>query len=80
METKNKVKRGVVVSDKMDKTVVVTINRTVAHKIYKKKYAVSNRFKAHDEGNEFHVGDVVEITETRPISADKKFRVVRKVK
>lgn len=74
-----KVKKGVVVSDKMDKTVVVKIDRVKTHPIYKKKFVMSQKFKAHDEKNEYKAGDVVEITETRPISGDKKFKVVRKV-
>ncbi len=74
-----KVKKGVVVSDKMDKTVVVKIDRVKTHPIYKKKFVMSQKFKAHDEKNEYKAGNIVEITETRPISGDKKFKVVRKV-
>lgn len=74
-----KVKKGVVVSDKMDKTVVVKVDRVKTHPIYKKKFVMSQRFKAHDEKNEFHTGDIVEIVETRPISSDKKYKVARKV-
>jgi small subunit ribosomal protein S17 len=74
-----KVKKGVIVSDKMDKTVVVQIDRIKTHPIYKKKFVMSQKFKAHDEKNEYKTGDLVEITETRPISGDKKFKVLRKV-
>ena len=75
-----KVKSGTVISDKMDKTVVVRIDRVKAHPIYKKKYAVSKKYKAHDENNEYKVGDVVEISSVRPLSREKNFTVVRKVK
>ncbi len=69
--------KGVVVSDKMDKTVVVSVSRFVKHPKYGKFYKVSKKFKAHDEENAFHTGDKVEIMETRPISKDKKFKVVK---
>jgi small subunit ribosomal protein S17 len=75
-----KLKKGIVTSDKMDKTVVVKVDRVKTHPIYQKKFITSNKFKAHDEKNEFKVGDIVEITETKPISGDKRFKVVRKVK
>ena len=71
--------RGTVVSDKMDKTVVVAVSTVKEHPIYRKKYKVTTRFKAHDEKNEIHVGDLVEITETRPISRDKRWLVARKL-
>ena len=67
---------GLVVSDKMDKTVVVLIESKVKHPIYKKTVTKSNRFKAHDEKNECKVGDKVLIQETRKISSDKYWRVV----
>ena len=69
---------GVVVSDKMDKTVVVSVSRFVKHPLYGKFYKVSKKYKAHDENNVCKVGDKVEIVETRPISKDKKFKVVIK--
>lgn len=69
--------QGVVVSDKMDKTVVVSVSRFVKHPKYGKFYKVSKKYKAHDEENAFHTGDKVEIIETRPISKDKKFKVVK---
>lgn len=71
--------RGTVVSDKMDKTVVVAVNSVKEHPIYRKKYKVTTRFKAHDVENQYHEGDLVEITETRPLSADKRWVVARKV-
>jgi small subunit ribosomal protein S17 len=70
---------GKVVSDKMDKTVVVAVSSLKEHPIYRKKYKVTTKFKAHDEKNECAVGDLVEITETRPISRDKRWQVARKV-
>lgn len=72
-------KVGVVVSDKMDKTVVVRIDRLKMHSKYKKKYKVSKKYKAHDAENKFKIGDKVEIIETKPISKDKKW-VARGVK
>lgn len=74
-ETKGKVLRGVVVSDKMDKTVVVKVDRYVKHPKYQKYYTVSKKYKAHDEANEKKIGDKIEIVETKPISKDKTFRV-----
>ncbi len=71
-----KVLKGVVISDKMDKTVVVSVTRFVEHKKYKKRLKISKKYKAHDETNSKKVGDKVEIVETRPISKDKKFKVV----
>ena len=70
---------GIVVSDKMDKTVVVSISRFVKHPKYGKFYKINKKYKAHDEKNEYKTGDKVEIIETRPISKDKRFRVVKKV-
>ncbi len=70
---------GTVVSDKMDKTVVVNVSRYVAHKKYGKYYKIDKRLKAHDENNEYKVGDKVIIEETRPISKDKNFKVLSKV-
>lgn len=67
---------GTVVSDKMDKTVVVKVERQFAHTIYKKIIKRSERFKAHDEKNDAHVGDKVRIMETRPLSKEKRWRVV----
>lgn len=78
MERNNrKVLRGVVVSDKMDKTIVVQIETTKSHPLYGRRVKYTSKFKAHDENNAAKVGDVVEIMETRPLSKDKHFRLVR---
>ncbi|MBU0671576.1 MAG: 30S ribosomal protein S17 [Candidatus Margulisbacteria bacterium] len=74
---KRKSRAGVVVSNKMNKTVVVEIERVFQHPFYHKVVRASNKFKAHDEQNACNVGDLVEIMETRPISADKRWRVVK---
>ena len=76
VEKKGNVLKGVVVSDKMDKTVVVSVSRFIKHPKYGKYYNVSKKYKAHDESNKFKTGDKVEIIETRTISKDKKFRVL----
>ena len=65
-----------VVSDKMDKTVVVAVERKVPHALYNKPMVSTKRFKAHDENNECQIGDTVKIVETRPLSKDKCWRVV----
>ena len=67
---------GVVASDKMDKTVVVRVDTRVRHPLYGKITSVSKKFKAHDEQNEARIGDKVLIAETRPLSRDKRWRVV----
>jgi small subunit ribosomal protein S17 len=74
--TSRKVRVGKVVSDKMDKTVVVIVEDRVAHKKYKKIIGKTYRLKAHDELNECGVGDIVKVMETRPLSKDKRWRVV----
>lgn len=74
---KGNILKGVVVGDKMDKTVVVSVSRFVKHPLYGKFYKVSKKYKAHDEENKYKVGDNVEIVETRPISKDKRFKVVK---
>ena len=71
-----KVRVGKVVSDKMDKTVVVSVEITERHPIYKKTFTRTKKFKAHDENNEAHIGDTVSIMETRHLSKDKCWRVV----
>lgn len=71
---------GTVVSDKMDKTVVVRIERTKTHPRYGKQFHVSLKLKVHDEKNEYHTGDRVEVVETRPLSREKRWRVVGKVR
>jgi len=67
---------GTVVSNKMEKTVVVAVERLVQHSLYEKSVRQTVKFKAHDENNESHVGDKVKIMETRPISKDKRWRVI----
>ena len=74
--TSRKTRVGKVVSDKMDKTVVVIVEDRVAHKTYKKIIGRTCRLKAHDENNECGVGDIVRVMETRPLSKDKRWRVV----
>ena len=76
---KTKILNGVVVGDKMDKTVVVSVSRFVKHPLYGKFYKVSKKYKAHDEENKYKTGDKVEIAETRPISKDKRWRVLKVV-
>ena len=71
-----KVRVGKVVSNKMDKTVVVVVERKVPHALYNKPMVSTKRFKAHDENNECQIGDTVKIVETRPLSKDKCWRVV----
>lgn len=70
---------GKVVSNKMDKTVVVSVERRVKHPVYGKIVIRSNKYKAHDETNQINEGDIVEIAEGRPISRDKSWKVVRLV-
>ena len=72
---RRKTRVGVVVSDRMDKTVVVLVERRYAHPLYGKQVTRSKKYHAHDENNEFQVGDRVRITETRPLSKLKRWRV-----
>jgi small subunit ribosomal protein S17 len=74
-----KVRLGRVVSDKMEKTVVVQVSDRKAHPLYKKVIQRQMRFKAHDEANACRIGDLVRIMETRPLSKDKRWRVVEVV-
>lgn len=69
---------GTVVSDKMSKTVVVKVDMRKRHAKYKKSYTVSKKFKAHDENNEYHTGDKVVIESIRPMSKEKRFKVISK--
>ena len=71
--------QGTIVSDKMDKTRVVAITRLKQHPRYKKYYKVTERFKAHDEKNEYKNGDKVVIEETRPMSKEKRWRIISKL-
>jgi len=70
---------GKIVSDKMQKTVVVRVERIKIHPKYKKRYKFHNKYKAHDEKGEYKVGDTVVIEECKPISKDKKWRVIKKI-
>ena len=72
-----KTRVGIVSSDKMDKTIVVSIKDSVKHPLYKKVIKRTVKFKAHDENNECGIGDTVEVMETRPLSKDKRWRLVR---
>ena len=72
-----KIREGEVVSDKMDKTIVVLVSQKKPHPLYKKTVTKSKKFKVHDENNEAKIGDLVEIMETRPLSKDKYFRLNR---
>lgn len=78
LKKKRKLK-GVVVSDKMDKTVIVSVMRLKKHPKYKKYFKVTKRFKVHDENNDYHTGDKVLIEEARPISKEKRWRVIEKI-
>ncbi|HHY71017.1 MAG TPA: 30S ribosomal protein S17 [Thermoanaerobacterales bacterium] len=75
-QTIKKVRTGVVVSDKMDKTIVVAVENFVRHPIYGKTIKRTKKYKAHDENNECKVGDLVKIVETRPLSRHKRWRLV----
>lgn len=72
-----KVREGIVVSDKMEKTIVVAIRDKTKHPLYKKTINTTTKVKAHDENNEAGIGDKVEIMETRPLSKDKRWRLTR---
>ena len=74
-----KVRIGHVVSDKMEKTIVVRVDTRIRHPLYGKTIMTSKKYKAHDENNEAKIGDTVEIEETRPLSATKRFRLIRVV-
>ncbi len=71
--------KGVVVSDKMDKTLVVRVDTIKTHERYKKRYTTSQRYFVHDEKKEYHIGDVVTFQETRPLSRHKRWRVTGRV-
>jgi small subunit ribosomal protein S17 len=73
---RRKVRLGTVISDKMDKTVIVQVGSSKAHRLYRKTLQQRTRFKVHDEKNEAGVGDLVRITETRPMSKEKRWRVL----
>lgn len=77
---RRKVREGIVVSNKMQKTIVVKIDRLVQHKLYPRTLRQSTSFKAHDEKNEAKIGDLVRIMETRPLSKDKRWRLINIVR
>lgn len=79
-ESKRKIRVGVVVSDKMDKTIVVAIQNRFRHPLYGKIISTTSKFKAHDEENACGIGDTVRIVETRPLSKDKRWRLVQIVR
>lgn len=78
-ESKKQQMTGVVVSDKMTKTVVVKVDMRKRHAKYQKSYTISKKFKAHDENEEYNVGDKVIIESIRPMSKEKKFKVISKI-
>jgi small subunit ribosomal protein S17 len=78
-QTQRKTKVGRVVSDKMDKTIVVSVERLARHPLYKRVIRLSTKFKAHDETNDAHTGDTVMIEESRPLSATKRWRLIEVV-
>jgi len=71
--------KGIVVSDKMEKTVVVNVEKMKEHPKYKRRYKTHKKYKAHDENKEYHAGDNVIIEETNPISKHKKWKVIKKI-
>ena len=73
---RRKIRTGVVVSDQNDKTVTVLVERQFAHPLYTKQVKKTKKYRAHDENNEYQTGDVVRITETRPLSKTKRWRVI----
>ncbi len=79
MQGKRKTKVGRVVSDKMDKTIVVSVERLARHRLYKRVIRLTTKFKAHDEANDARIGDTVLIEESRPLSATKRWRLVEVV-
>jgi small subunit ribosomal protein S17 len=79
VQGKRKTKVGRVVSDKMDKTIVVSVERLARHRLYKRVIRLTTKFKAHDETNDAHIGDTVLIEESRPLSASKRWRLVNVV-
>ena len=76
VQGKRKTKVGRVVSDRMDKTIVVSVERLARHRLYKRVIRLTTKFKAHDETNDAHIGDTVLIEESRPLSASKRWRLV----
>jgi len=75
IEKQKRILKGEVISDKMDKTIVVKVSRLRVHPKYKKRYKITKHFKVHDEKNQYHIGDKVIMEETRPISKEKRWKV-----
>ncbi len=75
-----KVRVGTVISDKMDKSIIVRVDRTMRHPLYEKIFRTFSKLYAHDEKNEAHIGDVVRVMETRPLSKNKRWRLTEIVK
>ncbi len=76
---KSRTLQGIIISDKMDKTRVVAVVSTKIHSKYLKRYRMTKKYKTHDEKNEYHTGDKVIIEETRPLSREKRWRIIRKL-
>jgi len=76
-KSNKRILQGEVVSDKMEKTIVVRVSSRKMHRLYKKYISVSKKYKAHDENQEAHVGDIVRIVESRPISKEKRWRLLQ---
>ncbi|MFA5358787.1 MAG: 30S ribosomal protein S17 [Patescibacteria group bacterium] len=70
---------GKVIAGKMDKTIVVLVERTKIHPLYKKRFKTSRKYKVHDEKNQYKVGDIIEFVECRPISKDKRWRALKNI-
>lgn len=79
-DNRRKIRNGVVVSDKMMKTIVVKVERLMRHPLYKKTIRKYKKFKVHDENNSAKIGDRVKIVETRPLSKDKRWRLIKIIK
>jgi len=71
--------KGIIISDKMKKTVVVRVERVKEHPKYKRRYKIHKKYKAHDEKEEYKIGDMVVIKECRPLSKDKRWRIIKKI-
>ena len=79
-DVKKKTFNGIVTSDKMDKTIVVVVERIKQYPKYRKRYRSRKKYKVHDPKNEYKIGDKISFVETRPLSADKRWKVVGKIK
>jgi len=77
LKSKSNILQGVITSDKMDKTIVVSVSRFIKHPKYGKFYKINKKYKVHDEENKCKIGDKVKIIETKPISKDKRFQIIK---